>query len=173
MEQGENSELFNKISDIVKNFNIETTPNYYKGKYKYDDFYEPFKLDEVEKFEKDNGVTFPNEMKKYITEVSQSIFKNHLGVRDIPLDSKCVGHFPKINSIDDKFYYEDIMEKNAEEYVKIYDIRQLGCGFSDNIVLEGKFIGTIWQDTLASQGSIKFKAPSFYKYLLDHNEMNH
>ena len=96
-------ELFNKISDVIKNFKIEDTKNYYKGKYRYNDFYEPFKLDEIENFEKENNINFPEEMKKYITEISSSIFKNNLGVRDIPLNKKYIKHFPKIKSFYDYF----------------------------------------------------------------------
>lgn len=159
--------MYEEVNNLVKNFDITKTEKYYKGKYKYNDFYEPFKLEEIEKFEKDNNIVFPEEMRKYITEISQSMYKNHLGVRDIPLHEKCIEFMPEIKSLDDNF------DENFKiiNKIKVYEIRQLGCGFSDNIVLEGEFAGTIWENTLASSGNIELKAKTFYNYILDFNEM--
>ena len=54
------------------------------------------------------------------------------------------------------------------ETIKVYEIQQLGCGCSDNIIIEGEFIGTIWQDTCPSSGCIEFKSYSFFEYILNY-----
>ena len=44
-------------------------------------------------------------------------------------------------------------------------IRNVGCGYTDKIILNGKFKGSIWNESFAGDGPIRIIDKSFYEYV--------
>lgn len=124
-------------------------------------------MEGVEKFEEANGIMFPEEMKKYMTYVSSSIFKNFLGVRDMWINENAIKKFPEPTNyetcIDEDF------TKLATTFVKVYEFRSIGCGGYDYIILEGPLRGTIWQGNFGYD-MFYSRNKSFYDYIMDFRE---
>ena len=50
-------------------------------------------------------------------------------------------------------------------YHGMMHIRNVGCGYTDKIILNGKFKGTVWNESFAGDGPIRIISGSFYKYI--------
>ena len=46
-------------------------------------------------------------------------------------------------------------------------LRDVDCGYTDFIVLNGKYTGTVWSEELAVDGAVRMINTTFYEYVLE------
>jgi len=150
-------------------------------------FQPPYTIYEVTSFEERNGIKLPKELKTYLTEISRSIFCKTSGADDFciidlknneNLRKDCVLvnilHFNRnklFSSEDEDEEDEDDQEDEDEvddpllDYHGMMHIRRVGCGYSDKIILNGKFEGSVWNESFVGDGPITLINDSFYRYV--------
>ena len=144
----------------------------------------PYSLTKVKEFETRNEIQLPEQFKTYLTEISRSLFKNHLEFSIIELkDEKnlkraCGLHEvfnscpeePDFEDDDDEAY--DLWEDNhpLRGFHGLLDLRHVRCGHTDRLVLNGKYKGTVWRELFAGDGGILRTHSSFYEYALDQGD---
>ena len=174
-----------KYHEIRKSYGGTVTTEIRRGE-THINFQPPYSLDEVNSFEYKNNIQLPEELKIYLTKVSRSVYKNHLEFRIIELNDNenfkkqcplegnyrllCAQPFclcPQCESDDedkcDEFYDNDPLLN----FHGMMTIREVGCGYTDQIVLNGKFKGTIWHEKFAGDGGIMKTYDSFFDYILE------
>ena len=149
-------------------------------KNKYAD-YKPYSLDQVTEFETNNGITFPQEFKKYLTEVSSHIYKKHLGFQKIELCSSNIGQIYTRGLINPYYLYDEESDSTIPKHVlvKVFFLREIGCGYRNLIVVDEKnlddkiyryigcSIGSIWTDYSCGSGSVRELCDNFIEYIND------
>ena len=159
----------------LKNHEIKKNKNFTENIHRPNtliNYQPPYSLQEVEDFEKRNNIELPEELKIYLTQVSKSIYKNHLEFKIIELKDN--ENFNKPCILEDT-YTSCPDESDEEEYEKnpilnlhgMMEIRTIGCGYTDQIILNGKFKGTIWTEYFAADGEITKTFDSFFDYILE------
>ncbi len=140
-------------------------------------FQPPYNIDEVNSFEERNNIKLPEELKTYLTEISRSIlYKNDelstekFYIIDLEnnenLSKTCVLEYiiqvrPGLNTNDSD--YEDTHP--LLNYHGMMHLRDVGCGYTDQIILNGQFEGCVVNESFAGDGPIKIINMSFYKYI--------
>ena len=158
---------YEKVSLLIKhrdNFvDLETTKHTHFGTINKPahllNYQPPYSLNEIKRFEHRNNIQLPNELIIYLTQVSKSLYKSHLEFSIICLHDDTV--LQKTCTIDED---DDMFSINLDGMMTI---REVGCGYTDKIVLNGKWKGEIWVDySIADAGCYKINN-SFLEYALD------
>lgn len=124
-------------------------------------FQPPYNIDKVNSFEERNNIKLPEELKTYLTEISRSIlYKNdELSIEKFyiidlenneNLSKTCVLEYiiqvrPGLNTNDSD--YEDTHP--LLNYHGMMHLRDVGCGYTDKIILNGQFEGSVVNESFA------------------------
>ncbi len=143
-------------------------------------FQPPYSMDEVISFEDRNNIKLPAELKTYLTEISRSILYKHPKVNSEKfyiIDLKNNDNLVKTCVLEHEIqvspglYTDDEDDEDEDDihpllnYHGMMYLRDVGCGYTDQIVLNGKFRGCVVNESFAGDGPIKIINNSFYQYI--------
>jgi hypothetical protein len=117
-------------------------------------FHDPYTNDEIQEFEEKLGYELPHQLRVYLTEISKSLYKTHLGCMNIELTycdelSKPFTKFDgKLKENKDREVYIE-SEHSHNHYYGTLKIRDHGYGPTDRIVLNGPDKGIIMRENMA------------------------
>ena len=140
-----------------------------------DIFSSPYSNEEINNFEMENNIKLPIQLRNYLTTISRNYYitkfnqnnkYNILLNKDNKLSSKCFldKEIYSTNEIDD---LDDEISTSISEGNGTMFLRDVGCGYTDFIVLNGKYTGTIWSEELCGDGAVRIINRTFYKYFID------
>lgn len=164
IKEEQDKQDFNEIMKYVKNTS--------------DIFSSPFDDEEINIFENDNNIKLPKQLRNYLTGISKNLYIakfNQNKKSDIVLENKENLSF-KCN-LEKNIYSERELYKLDNSIVNSIEkgdgtmfLRDIGCGYTDFIVLNGKYRGTVWSEELCGGGAVRMINTTFYKYVLDNLE---
>jgi hypothetical protein len=133
----------------------------------------PYSQDEIRQFEKDNDIKLPLEFRSYLAQ-TKSLYRSHLDFSTIELNKNKIIKLP-INSegiyfLSQSDYDYDDENDNPAYNTKVLEIRDIGCGYTNVIVLEGEYAGTIWCEQFSGDGPLTRIFGSFFDYVLNPNK---
>ena len=184
-EDDYSKKLKEKIIEFVKNFKdlkkeevikINGWTQHISRSENVINFKPPYNTDEVNSFEERNNIKLPEELKTYLTEISKSIFYKHDELRTeqffiINLENN--ENLSKTCSLKHRIQFKPELNINYSDdddhpllncHGMMY-LRYVGCGYTDQIVLNGRFEGSVVNESFVGDGPIKIINRSFYKYI--------
>jgi hypothetical protein len=125
-------------------------------------YQKPYGIDEIDAFETKNGIELPEEFKTYLTEVSRSLYKDHLEFSIIELidDDK----MSKPCALESDYAFDD--DPDITECMGMMRVRRIGCGYNHMICLNGKYRGAVWEEAFVGDGPIVIIADNFFEYAM-------
>lgn len=147
----------------------------------------PMEEEKIVNFEKENNVTLPLELIVYLLCVSESTYKDHLNWIPIVLSSSNIEMMPTVDNDNQYYKQTKLCSEDSQKYendndlydnklaelekeknkTKVLNLRRVGCGYTDHIILENigdKYIGQIWHDKFTGNGVFKRVDYSFLDY---------
>jgi hypothetical protein len=147
----------------------------------FTNFFKPYELDEINKYEEIMDITLPLELKIYLTCISSSVYKTHLdytkiilgNLEKMPAIVEGVGYFHQTSQYIDSDLDDEEYNIKLEELCKIKDttvvlkLRGCGCGYTDVLILnDDKNHGQVWHEKFAGDGVFYKVNESFFDYAL-------
>ena len=146
---------------------------------KNDIFLSPYTNEEINNFERKSNIKLPLQLRNYLTTISKNYYitkfnqnskYNILLENEDKLSSKCFLN-NNIYSSSELYNFDDETKKSIENGDGTIFLRNIGCGYTDFIVINGKYTGTVWSEELCGDGAIRMINSTFYKYIIDNLEL--
>ena len=146
---------------------------------KNDIFLSPYTNEEINNFERKSNIKLPLQLRNYLTTISKNYYitkfnqnskYNILLENEDKLSSKCFLN-NNIYSSSELYNFDDDTKKSIENGDGTIFLRNIGCGYTDFIVINGKYTGTVWSEELCGDGAIRMINSTFYKYIIDNLEL--